>query len=386
MIPTEEVIMARKSLRAPMALDEAASAALNQIVKSRTAAVRQVERARVLLAYAAGDSVSAAAKAGGVTRMTAYKCIDKGLAMGWEAALKDTYHTPRKPTITLAAKAWVVAIACTKPTEHGKAAEMWTLQALATFARQAGVAAGHACLARAAKATIQRIISEHPIQPHKVTYYLEKRDPEFDRKMEEVLVVYKEVNLQNAAEQPGPPAGLFTVCVDEKPGIQALARTAPDLPPVPGEYPTTARDYEYKRLGTASILAGIDLHTGHIFATVERRHRSCEFIALLALIDAFYPVGAQIRLILDNHSAHISKETRAWLAKHPNRFIYVHTPKHGSWLNLAECLFSKMTRAFLRNIRVKSWDELKSRILLGVREMNEAPVVFKWHKFDFAKN
>src|SRR5665811_1114413 len=93
------------------------------------------------------------------------------------------------------------------------------------------------------------------------------------------------------------------------------------------------------RLGTASILAGLDLQDGHVTARVERRHRSREFIALLKDLDAHYPAEAVIRLILDNHSAHISKETRAYLATRPNRFSYVHTPKHGSWLNLVETLF-----------------------------------------------
>lgn len=377
--------MGRKSLRPALRLDDQARAKLVDLAGSRTAPARTRERARILVAMAANSSISAAARAARVSRVTAYKCLDKALAMGWETALKDTYHRPHAPVLTLEAKAWLVSIACTKPTQHGLAAELWTRQALANFARKHGVAAGHPCLARAAKATVQRILAAHPVQPHKVTYYLEKRDPEFDQKMAEVLIVYQEVKALNEAGGPDPVAGKFTVCVDEKPGIQALACVAPDLPPVPGQYPTLARDYEYQRLGTASILAGMDLHTGWVFARVERRHRSREFIGLLEELDAYYPPAAQIRLVLDNHSAHVSKETRAWLAKHPNRFEYVHTPKHGSWLNLAECLFSKMARGFLKQIRVKSWAELKARILAGVKEMNEAPVIFRWRKFDFEK-
>lgn len=378
--------MAKKSKLDPVVLDDTAHSSLMTLASSRTAPVRQAERARILLEYSSSGSVSNAARAAKVTRMTAYKCIKKALGTGWESALKDAYHRPREPVLTPEAKAWLTSIACTKPTDHGLAAELWTTQALAHFARKYGGAAGHECLARAAKATVHRILATHPVRPHKVTYYLEKRDEDFDRKMQEILVVYRDVNLVNdAGGRPDATCGVFTVCVDEKPGIQALARTAPDLAPVPAVHPTVSRDYEYKRLGTASILAGIDLHDGHIFANVERRHRSREFIGLLEQIDAHYPQGTQIRLVLDNHSAHISKETRAWLEKHPNRFEYVHTPKHGSWLNLAECLFSKMTRAFLRHIRVASWAELRNRILAGVEEMNEAPVVFRWRKFDFSE-
>lgn len=172
------------------------------------------------------------------------------------------------------------------------------------------------------------------------------------------------------------------VSVDEKPGVQAIANTAPDLPPVPGQYPTLARDHEYNRLGTCSILAELDLHNGHVMARVERRHRSREFIALLKDLDAHYPPDATIRLILDNHSAHTSKETQVYLATRPNRFKYVQTPTHGSWLNLVETLFGKMARTFLRQIRVQSWEELRVRILKGIGEINAAPVVHRWKKFE----
>ena len=126
---------------------------------------------------------------------------------------------------------------------------------------------------------------------------------------------------------------------------------SPDLPPVPGKHPEVGRDYEYKRLGTASILAGLDLHDGHGTARGERRHRSREFVGLPQDRAGYYPLRVTIRLLLDNPSAHIRKETMACLATRPNRLAYVHTPKHGSWLNLVEPLFGKMARTFLRGRR-----------------------------------
>ena len=201
-------------------------------------------------------------------------------------------------------------------------------------------------------------------------------------------MVYQEVSLQNAmptratADASESASPVITVSVDEKPGIQAIATVAPDLPPVAGRYAETGRDYEYVRNGTLSILAALDLHDGHIFAEVEERHRSCEFIQLLKRLDEHYPADATIRVVLDNHSAHISKETMAYLATRPGRFEYVHTPKHGSWLNLIEMTFSKMARSFLRHIRVSSKQELKERILKGIAEFNDQPVVFKWKKFN----
>ena len=289
----------------------------------------------------------------------------------------------RKRWVTDEAKAWVISIACTKPKDHGLAAELWSISALARFVCEGAEPAGHPRLAQAGKSTVWRILNEHDIKPHKIRYYLERRDPEFDRKMQEVLLVYRDVSIYaDGAVHDGRPNPIYTVSVDEKPGVQALGLTAPDLPPVPGKAATVTRDYEYVRHGTVSILAGIDLHSGHIFARTEDRHRSVEFIALLKDIDAYYPPEAIIRVVLDNHSAHISKETMAFLATRPGRFEYIHTPKHGSWLNLIECAFSKMARTFLRHIRVASLDELKTRILKGVDEMNQLPVVFRWNKFD----
>ena len=302
-----------------------------------------------------------------------------------EAGLHDAYHRPKEPVIGGADKAWVVHLACTKPKELGYAAELWTRKSLAAHVRQQAKTVGHPSLARAAKSTVQRILEEQQLQPHKVKYYLERRDPEFEIKMKEVLLVYQEVMVQNQAGR-GTTAGVapavVTVSIDEKPGVQAIENTAPDLPPAPKEHPAVGRDYEYKRHGTLSILASLDLHDGHVVARVEERHRSREFIALLKELDAYYPSEVTIRIILDNHSAHISKETRAYLASRPNRFTYVHTPKHGSWLNLVETLFGKMAHTFLRQIRVKSKAELKERILRGIAEINAAPVVHRWKKFD----
>ena len=202
--------------------------------------------------------------------------------------------------------------------------------------------------------------------------------------MRRVLIVYQDVALQNARRAAGETASnIITVSVDEKPGVQAIGNTAPDLPPVPGKHPTINRDHEYERLGTCSILAALDLQDGHVTARVEDRHRSIEFIGLLFDLDAKYPPECTIRIILDNHSAHISKETHALLSSHPNRFQYVLTPKRGSWLNIVETLFGKMARSFLRHIRVQSLDKLdklKARILKGIEEINAAPVVHRWKR------
>ena len=378
-----EVIMARISGRAALVLTQAQATMLKELAGSRTAPNREVERAKVLLGYADGASITALQRRLELGRPMIYKCIDKALAAGVQMGLKDKYHRPHEPEITDEAKAWVVSLACTKPKDHGLAAELWSISALAKFVCGRAEAAGFARLANAGKSTVWRILDDNDIKPHKIRYYLEKRDPDFDRKMQEVLMVYRDVSIyREGIVHDARPEPVYTVSVDEKPGVQAIGLVAPDLPPVPGKASTLARDYEYVRHGTVSILAGIDLHSGHIFANVEDRHRSVEFIALLKQLDEHYPPHAIIRVVLDNHSTHISKETVAYLSTRPGRFEYVHTPTHGSWLNLIECVFSKMARTFLRHIRVKSKDELKARILTGIAEINASPVVFRWNKFD----
>ena len=193
------------------------------------------------------------------------------------------------------------------------------------------------------------------------------------------MIQVKEPALSQSTPLAKPSEAVAIISYDEKPGIQAIATTAPDLPPEPGMHPTFTREFEYKRHGTVSLLAGIDLVTGKVHALVKDRHRSREFIEFLKLLDAAYPAHTAIRLILDNHSAHISKETKAWLATRPaGRFEFTFTPKHGSWLNLIEGFFSKLARSVLRHIRVASKQELKDRIMAAMDHFNERPVVHTW--------
>ncbi|MGA1823931.1 MAG: IS630 family transposase [bacterium] len=374
--------MSRKSKKPKLTINLEQQKQLKKIVHSRSAPIREVQRANILLHYSEGIVITKIEDMVHVSRPTIYKCIEKALAMGIDAGLKDKFHRPKLPVITGEAKLWVVNLACTKPTEYGYAAEMWSRSALAKHVRKYGPEAGHNCLKNAAKATIQRILEEHPVRPHKIAYYLERRDPEFKQKMENILCVYKEVNLQTQSAQLGEASPIITVSVDEKPGVQAIQNIAPDLLPQPEKQSRIMRDYEYKRLGTLSILAALDLNDGHVIAQVHDKHRSCEFISLLKELDTYYPAQCIIRIILDNHSAHISKETMKYLSSRPGRFLYIHTPKHGSWLNLVETLFGKMARTFLKHIRVQSKEELRQRILQGVMEINESPVIHRWKKFD----
>ena len=368
-----------ESRRAKLVLSDKIRERLRTSSVSYTAPAAHVERAKMLLKYADGETISAIARALGTNRPKVERTTDRALGFGVEVALNDLPRSGRPREIPLEARLWVVGLACQKPKELGYAEELWTTARLAAHVRRQAVEAGHPSLANLGRGTVSKILAEHKLRPHKVTYYLERRDPEFERKKADVLHVYREVAVLREVEKAGEETPLVAVLsYDEKPGIQAIGSTAPDLPPVPGEHPTIGRDHEYKRHGTLSLLCGIDLLTGTLLPRVEDRHRSREFVAWLQDVDAHYPEDWKIRIILDNHSAHISRETQRYLATVPNRFEFIFTPKHGSWLNLIEVFFSKLARTVLRGIRVESKTELKARILAYIAELNETPVIFRW--------
>lgn len=371
-----------KRRRSLLVLTEEEETALKSFSRSRTEPSAQVERAKILLAYVGGESISSIARRFETNRPKIERCVDKALQLGVLTSLRDLPRSGRKQNITPEARAWLVDLACQKPKDLGYSYELWTTRLLAKHAREHGPAQGHPCLSKLVRGTVSKILSQREIGPHKIRYYLEKRDPEFDVKMKQVLCVYKEVQLLREAGND-VSSMVAILSYGEKPGIQALQGKAPDLPPVPGKFTEVSRDYEYIRHGTVSLMAGIDLLTGKVHAQVVDRHRSREFVQFLKMVDQKYAPEVKIRIILDNHSAHISKETRGYLATVPNRFDFVFTPTHGSWLNLIEMFFSKMAKTMLRGIRVSSKQELKDRIMQFIDEISADPVIFKWsYKLD----
>ena len=329
--------MAGKSKRPKLTLEPDELERLQRLRQAPTAPLREVQRAQILTRYHAGETVAQIARTLRMTRKSVAKWIDRALAVGPDAALKDAYHRPKEPSITEEARAWVVSLACIKPKDLGYAAEMWTRSALANHIRNHAVEAGYPSLAKAVKATVQRILAEQPLHPEKVKYYLERRDPQFDEKMKNVLLVYQAVALQNEERgRTGAPPSVITVSVDEKPGVQAIANTAPDLLPVAGKHAKVSRDHEYQRLGTCSILAALDLHDGHVTTRVERRHRSIEFIALLKGSGQLLSAGMHPSADHGQPFCPYFQGNPGVLATRPNRFSYVLTPTHGSWLNIVE--------------------------------------------------
>ena len=351
---------------------------LRRIRSSTKEEKRRVIRASIILDYLDGYSDDRIAARNGVNKNTVKKCLSKLREFGMETALNDLPRPGKPRKITDDDKSWVLNLACTKPSEHGYPDELWSYTLMTDHIRKS-----RSSLKNMSRSTVFEILNEAEIRPHKVRYYVEKRDPDFEEKMATVLHVYREVDMINNDVIIPELKDTITISFDEKPGMQAISMTSEELPPVPGKHPSVTRDYEYKRLGTLSLLAGIDLHNGIVTETVSRTHNSNDFIAFLKKLDSSYPGGKKIRLILDNLRVHTSTKTREYLLTVPNRFEFVFTPKHGSWLNIVEMLFSKLARTMLREIRVKTVDELKNRIEQYFQEINKSPVIFRWkYKMD----
>ena len=350
--------------------------------RARTIQAQTVNRARILLLKADGTPIDAIADKVGMNRKSVMLCINKYLAGGVENALYDAPGRGRNAEITDDEKAWIINVACQKPVDLGYAAETWTRALLTKHINKYAESVGHLRLSTVSQSKVRTILEEADIKPNKIKYYCENRDPDFDEKMHNVLLVYKQLSFQfdengNLLPFDDEEPVTHVLSYDEKPGIQAIASTSDDLMP-DDKHPTISRDYEYKRLGTVSLLAGLDLQTGEAIPLVCEKHSSKEYIEFLKLLDAKYPKGDKIRLILDNLKVHTSEETRKYLATVPERFEFIFTPKHGSWLNLVEGFFSKMTRQMLKGIRVKSKDELIQRIYQYFTEINSEPVVYHW--------
>lgn len=362
---------------------------LMQLLRQSTLETRKYLRSKILLLKDEGLSNEKIADKLDVAVSMVRLCIEKYECGGIENALEDIKGRGRKREISDSDITWIISKACQKPVDLGLVAEFWYPVSFTRYLNSVAVKEGHPRLEHVSEYAVRKILKDAKIQPFKVKYYCEKRDPNFDSKMHDVLVIYKQLELQfnedGTLEAADNDEVVHTLSYDEKPGIQAIESTTLDLPPVAGTDKTSTimRDYEYVRHGTLSLLAAIDLLTGEAIPLISNTHKSSDFVCFLKLLDQKYPENDKIRIILDNHSAHTSKETQEYLNTIPNRFQFVFTPTHGSWLNMIEGFFSKMTKQMLQGIRVSGTEELKHRIYLYFEEINKVPVPYHWtYKLD----
>jgi transposase len=234
---------------------------LESIRNSRTEEKRHTVRAALLLDSLSGQSDEAVARRHQISRSTVVLCIRKCLQFGLDAALGELPRTGKPRQLPDDAITWVLNCACQKPKDLGYSYELWTCKLLTAHLRRYCVAAGHPALQKLSRSKLHKILRQGELRPHRIRCYVERRDPAFEAKMAIVLPVYKEVDIVNEYRRggAGQSLGMVTISYDEKPGIQALAVTTPDRPPVAGQYSSHLRDYEYKRPGTVSLSAGLDL-------------------------------------------------------------------------------------------------------------------------------
>jgi transposase len=321
---------------------------LEAIVADRNRPQKHVDRARVVLASAGGDPVQRVAALLGVSRPMVWRWQLRFAEEGADGLLRDKTRKPGKAPISAETVARVVALSCADPPHE---ATHWTGRAMA---RVAGISLR----------SVQRIWEAHKLQPHRVRTFKRSRDPEFVAKMTDIVGLYVD-----------PPAHAVVLSIDEKSQIQALDRTQPGLPLKPGRCATMTHDY--KRHGTTTLFAALNVLDGKVIGRCMQRHRHEEFIRFLNDVERAVPPGKLIEAVVDNYATHKHPKVRAWLARHP-RWTFHFTPTSGSWLNAVENFFSVLTRKRIRRGSFNSIVDLQAAIKRYLAEHNVEPKPFVW--------
>src|SRR6059058_4350362 len=323
-------------------------ARLEAIVADRNSPQKHVWRARIVLLTADGLGTNEIMRQTAKSKTCLWRWQERFMQTGVEGLLHDRTRPSRVPPLPPAIGERVVALTQSDPpgeTTH------WTAAAMAG-------------LVRISVSSVQRIWRSHGLQPHRVRQFKLSRDPEFIPKLRDIVGLYID-----------PPAHAMVLSVDEKSQIQALDRTQPGLPLKTGRCGTMTHDY--KRNGTTTLFAALDVLDGKVIGRCMQRHRHQEFIRFLNAVEAEVPAGKLIHAIVDNYAAHKHPKVRAWLARHP-RWTFHFTPTSGSWLNAVETFFSVLTRKRLRRGSFQSIVDLQAAIKRYLADHNANPRPFVW--------
>lgn len=356
----------------PIVLDDGQKETLTRISEAKTEEPRRVRRATILLMASNGEGDDKIAEAVGLNKNSVRNTISKFNSMGIQAALADLARKGRPANIGDEDKAWLKGQASVRPREFGYPGESWTIKNLTEHIHATCKEAGHGSLSAIASSKVWKVLSEDGLRPHGSPYYLERRDPGLEGKSNDILMVYKEMDL--ALKEV---TNIGTVPYGEEPGKRAIENTAPDPSPTKKDG-FAGREPGHGKPWAVSLLAGLNLITGEVTALVRESRKSSDFVDFLRMVDARHEPALQIRIALDNHSANASKETRKYLESRPGRFEFVFRPRHGSWLNLVESFFDKFARVCLSGMAVNSKEESIERIYRYIAEINEVPVVCHW--------
>ena len=321
---------------------------LKALVEDRNAPQKHVWRAEIVLFTAAGLGTNEIMRRTGKAKTSIWRWQERFMEEGFDGLLHDKTRPSRIPPLGADVAKRVVALTLTNPpgeTTH------WTG---AMMAKASGISVS----------AVQRIWRAHGLQPHKVQQFKLSSDPKFVDKLRDVVGLYVD-----------PPAHAIVLSVDEKSQIQALDRTQPGLPMKKGRAGTMTHDY--KRNGTTTLFAALDLLEGKVIGRCMQRHRHQEFIRFLNTLEAKVPTGKDVHLILDNYKTHTHPRVRAWLTRH-KRFTFHFTPTSASWLNAVEGFFAKLTRRRLKRGVFRSVVDLQAAINRFVAQTNAEPKPFVW--------
>ncbi|MHB8693103.1 MAG: IS630 family transposase [Solirubrobacteraceae bacterium] len=332
----------------PLAVTDEQRSVLEKLIRSHTAPHRDVQRARVLLMASDGFANTRIASEVGVAPMTVKAWRDRFAEDGLKDFSAVRPGRGRRPSIPAAKVEEIVRLTLheTPPGETH-----WSCR---TMAKRAGVSSS----------TVQRVWSARGIKPHRVTTFKLSTDPRFEEKLVDVVGLYL-----------NPPEKAVVLCMDEKSQIQALDRTQPSLPMKPGRAGTMTHDY--KRNGTTTLFAALDVLTGSVIGQCLPRHRHAEFLKFLKTIDREVPNGLKVHLILDNYATHNHPNVKVWLARHP-RFVLHFTPTSSSWLNMVEIFFGQLTDKAIRRGIFHNVPDLIAAIETYLAAHNHDPQPFTW--------
>jgi transposase len=323
-------------------------AELERWAADRNTPQKLVWRARIVLMWAEGAGVTAIVRATGKTKRTAYRWRERYLRDGVAGLRRDASRPGRKPPLSAMMIERVVRM-----TLHEKppAGTHWSVRKMAK-----AVGLSHS--------SVQRIWAAHGLKPHLTKTFKLSNDPQFSEKVQDIVGLYLD-----------PPDKALVLCVDEKSQIQALDRTQPGLPLKRGRAGTMTHDY--KRNGTTTLFAALDVATGKVIGRCLKRHRHQEFLRFLREVDRATPKPLDLHLVVDNYATHKHPKVKAWLARHP-RFQLHFTPTSASWLNLVERFFGLITEDAIRRGVFRSVADLEAAIQAYLDHHNADPKPFVW--------
>ncbi len=321
---------------------------LEALVRDRNTAQKHVWRARIVLLSASGIGTNAIMRETGKSKTCVWRWQERFAEEGVEGLLRDKTRPSRIAPLPPEVAERVVELTFTEPPAE---ATHWTG---AMMAEAVGISVS----------SVHRIWRAHGLRPHRVRQFKLSNDPEFVTKLRDVVGLYVD-----------PPAHAIVLSVDEKSQIQALDRTQPGLPLKKGRAGTMTHDY--KRNGTTTLFAALNVLDGTVIGRCMQRHRHQEFLRFLKAIEREVPVGKMVHVILDNYAAHKHPKVRAWLARHP-RFVFHFVPTSCSWLNAVEGYFAKLSRRRLKRGVFRSVVDLQTAINRFIDETNDDPKPFVW--------